>query len=100
MIFIHLIQAILYRRRYCWVIIMAAIWEAGAFALRVQATLDQTKEGAMVPSVLLIYLAPILLNAFVYMVFGRMVYYYIPEQKIVGIRAQRMALIFVWLDIL
>ncbi|KAL1995977.1 hypothetical protein VTN49DRAFT_512 [Thermomyces lanuginosus] len=99
LIFIHLIQAILYRRRYCWVIIMAAIWEAGAFALRVQATLDQTKDGALVPSVLLIYLAPILLNAFVYMVFGRMVYYYIPEKKIAGIRAERMALIFVWLDI-
>lgn len=98
-IFAHSIQAILYRRWYCWVVIMAATWEAAAFATRAVATVDQTKRGPLIPSMLLIYLAPILLNAFVYMVFGRMVWYYIPEKKIFGIRAQRMAMIFVGLDI-
>ncbi|KAI8268196.1 putative lipid transporter atnI [Colletotrichum sp. SAR11_239] len=31
---VHLVQAIMYKQRYCWVIIMAGVWETSAFVLR------------------------------------------------------------------
>jgi hypothetical protein len=40
------------------------------------------------------------INAFVYMVMGRMIYFYIPDQQIYGIKAIKLAKIFVWLDVL
>lgn len=52
-----------------------------------------------IPQQLLIILAPVWLNAFVYMVLGRMIYFYIPEKKIFGISAQRITLVFVLLDV-
>ena len=39
------------------------------------------------------------INAFVYMTVARMVHFGLPSQKIWGIRAARMTLLFVWLDI-
>lgn len=52
-----------------------------------------------IPQQLLIILAPIWLNAFVYMVLGRMIHFLIPEQKIFGVSARRLTLIFVLLDV-
>lgn len=63
------------------------------------ASKNQLKSSTAVESSLLVLLAPLWVNAFVYMVFGRMVYFFLPEQKIVGIRAIHMAKWFVWLDI-
>lgn len=40
------------------------------------------------------------INAFVYMVMGRMIYVYIPDQQIYGIKAIKLAKMFVWLDVL
>ncbi|KAJ0357263.1 hypothetical protein COL154_010306 [Colletotrichum chrysophilum] len=31
---VHLVQAVMYKQRYCWVIIMAGVWETSAFVLR------------------------------------------------------------------
>lgn len=67
--------------------------------MRTYSTIDQTKSGTTAASQLLVLLAPLWMNAFVYMIFGRMVYYYLPERKVVGIRAERLALIFIWLDV-
>ena len=39
-------------------------------------------------------------NAFDYMVMGRMIYYFVPDQKVWGFKAVKIAKIFVWLDIL
>jgi len=46
-----------------------------------------------------VLLAPLWVNAFVYVVFGRMVHYFLPEKKIMGVRAIHMARWFVWFDI-
>ena len=78
---------------------MAAAWEFIGLATRVSATRDQTKSSTGPASNILVLLAPLWVNAFVYMVFGRMVYYFLPEQKIGGIKAVHMARWFVWLDV-
>lgn len=39
------------------------------------------------------------INAFVYMVMGRMIYFFVPNQEIWGVKAIKIAKIFVWLDI-
>jgi hypothetical protein len=52
------------------------------------------------PEELLILLAPLWINAFDYMILGRMIYYYLPEKKLLGIGAQRFAVYFVCMDII
>lgn len=96
---IHLIQAIIYRKKFCWVIIMAGIWETAGFVIRIFSSRDVNSAAFGISSQLLILLSPLWINAFDYMVLGRMVYYYLPAQKIGGIKAQRLALCFVLLDI-
>lgn len=39
------------------------------------------------------------INAFVYMTVARMIYFSLPEKKIWGVRAVRLTLVFIWLDI-
>jgi RTA1 like protein len=96
---IHIIQARVYRMPFCWVIIMAGIWETTGFILRIIAAKNQLNLGLYVPEELLILLAPIWVNAFDYMLLGRMVYYFLPEQKIFGIHATRFATYFVTMDV-
>ena len=43
---------------------------------------------------------PIGINAFDYMVLGRMVHYYIPEKRLFHVKATRFSVYFVWLDII
>jgi len=96
----HIIQAIHYRKRFCWVVIMAATWETGGLVLRVFSVLNTTSPTFGTPSQLLILLAPIWINAFLYMLMSRFVYYFVPEKHVGGISAQRLSLCFVLLDIL
>ncbi|KAF3921103.1 hypothetical protein AA313_de0208807 [Arthrobotrys entomopaga] len=97
----HVVQAFYYgKKRLCWVISMGAIWETVAFGLRSAATQNPLSDGLGIPSSILIYLSPLLINAFAYMVLGRMVYYYTAEKKVFGVRAVRLTVIFVWLDII
>jgi hypothetical protein len=51
-------------------------------------------------SQILVLLAPMWINAFDYMLLGRMVYFFVPEKKIWKIKGIKIAKIFVWLDIL
>ncbi|KAG9235152.1 RTA1 domain protein [Amylocarpus encephaloides] len=96
---VHVLQSFTFRKRFCWVVCMAAAWEFVGFATRVYATKDQLKDTTGSVASILVLLAPLWVNAFVYMVFGRLVYYFLPDQKIGGIRAVNMAKWFVWLDI-
>jgi hypothetical protein len=95
----HFIQAFMYKKKFCWVIIMAALWETAGLSLRTYSTIDQTQSNTTSASQLLVLLAPLWINAFVYMVFGRMVWYYLPERKIGPVKAEKMAQVFVWLDV-
>ncbi|KAB8293843.1 hypothetical protein EYC80_009324 [Monilinia laxa] len=48
----------------------------------------------------LVLLAPMWVNTFVYMVLGRMIYFFVPDQKVWGIKGIQIAKIFVWLDVI
>jgi hypothetical protein len=78
---------------------MAGAWETAGFAVRSYSAKQFYGLGHFIPQQLLIILAPIWINAFVYMVLGRMIHLLVPEQKIFGISARRLTLIFVLLDI-
>ena len=96
---VHIFQAYTFRKSFCWVIVMTAPWETVGFSLRVPSTQQPDSTIFYIPQQILILLAPIWLNAFVYMVFGRMVWYFLPEQKVAGVKAGRLTLFFVLLDI-
>ncbi|RYO40838.1 hypothetical protein AA0111_g1145 [Alternaria arborescens] len=97
---VHIFLAILHRKSFCWVIIMGAIWELASFILRTLGTRDQQNEAYATASTLLFLLAPLWINAFVYMTAGRLVYFLHPKKRLWGIEAVKMGRWFVWLDIL
>lgn len=97
---LHIYQAFAFKKvRLCWVIVMGSAWELASFALRVVGTKNQQSTPIASVSQILVLLAPMWVNAFDYMVLGRMIYFFVPEQKIWGIRGIKIAKIFVWLDI-
>ncbi|RFU35114.1 hypothetical protein B7463_g1244, partial [Scytalidium lignicola] len=99
--FLHIYQAITYsKKKLCWVIIMGSLWEFASFAIRSASTKNQQSEQLAFWSQLLVLLAPMWVNAFDYMVLGRMIHFFIPEKKVWRIKSTQIAKIFVWLDIL
>ncbi|WEW55128.1 hypothetical protein PRK78_000556 [Emydomyces testavorans] len=78
---------------------MASLWETAGFALRAYSTQRLRSLEIFAPAQILIILAPLWLNAFVYMVLGRMIYFFLPEKKCFGISARKLTLLFVLLDI-
>ncbi|KAF7539256.1 hypothetical protein G7Z17_g12455 [Cylindrodendrum hubeiense] len=97
---VHIWQAAKYKKRWCWVIIMAGLWETFAFLFRALSTKDPQNEGIYLVFQIFILLAPLWVNAFAYMTLGRMVYFFIPSQSIFRIPAVILAAIFVGLDII
>ncbi|KAF8181358.1 RTA1 like protein-domain-containing protein [Mycena galopus ATCC 62051] len=96
---VHLVQAIHYRKKFCWVIIMAGIWETTGLVLRIFSILNTTSTTFGIPSQLLILLSPLWINAFLYVLMSRIVYFFVPEKHVAGISARRLSLCFVLLDI-
>ena len=97
--FSHLFQAILYRKRFCWVICMASAWETTGLTFRLLGALHPTKQTYVIVSQVFVLLAPLWINAFAYMVTGRMVYYWLPDKKVWMIKARTLSVWFVWLDV-
>ncbi|KAF5634482.1 phospholipid-translocating ATPase [Fusarium tjaetaba] len=99
---VHLIQAILFKKlkKFCWVAIMGAAWETIGFAFKTLGSRDQQNTTYVILGQLFFLLAPLWVNAFVYMAVARMVYFRMPDRKLLGIKAIRMTLLFVWLDII
>ncbi|RKL05029.1 hypothetical protein BFJ68_g5585 [Fusarium oxysporum] len=97
---VHLIQAILFKKKFCWVAIMGAAWETIGFAFKTLGSRDQQNMTYLIWGQLFFLLAPLWINAFVYMAVARMVYFRMPDRKLLGIKAIRMTLLFVWLDII
>jgi hypothetical protein len=79
---------------------MGATWELASFILRTLGTRDQQNEAYATSSTLLVLLAPLWINAFVYMTAGRLVHFLHPKKRLWGIEAVKMGRWFVWLDIL
>ena len=97
---VHCVQAYMFRKKFSWVICMATIWEVIGFVCRAISTVNQLNDTVTSEAVLFVLLAPLWLNAFDYIVFGRMIYYYLPEKSIAGIKAEKIATMFVLMDIL
>jgi hypothetical protein len=92
--------AIIYRKGFCWVMIMATGWELTAFVTRAIAAHNQQSVALSFVSNIFFLLAPLWLNAFAYMAAGRMIWTFHPEQKIWKVKAVSIGKYFVWLDIL
>ncbi|KAL2847535.1 RTA1 like protein-domain-containing protein [Aspergillus pseudoustus] len=99
-IFIHLFLAIKTRKKFCWVIIMGSAWLTVGFALRAKAAHHISGIGDFIPQSIIIFLGPLWLNGFVYMVMGRMVHMLLQRDQVYRISARRLTLIFVILDII
>ncbi|KAL3483990.1 RTA1 like protein-domain-containing protein [Aspergillus germanicus] len=99
-IFIHLLLAIRTRKKFCWVIIMGSAWLTVGFALRAKAADHISGIGDFIPQSIIIFLGPLWLNGFVYMVMGRMVHMLLKRDQLYRISARRLTLIFVILDII
>lgn len=96
----HLALAILTKKRYAWVLLMGATWETLAFILGALGAHHQQNLGFALAHQLLFLLAPLWINAFVYMTFARTVYFFLPDGKVGGVfRAVGMSKWFVGADV-
>lgn len=78
---------------------MACLWETIGFILHALGTKDQQQVGYATAWNILFLLAPLWINAFAYMTFARMVYYWHPEGRVAGLPATAIAKWFVLADI-
>jgi len=92
--------AIIYRKGFCWVMIMATAWELTGFVTRALAAHNQQSVGLSFASNIFFLLAPLWINAFAYMAAGRLIWTFHPERKIWKVKAISIGKYFVWLDIL
>lgn len=67
--------------------------------MRALGAQDVVQVGYVAPSQLLILLSPLWVNAFVYMVVGRMIYFWLLQKKVWKIKATSMTRFFVWMDV-
>ncbi|PMD21554.1 hypothetical protein NA56DRAFT_571735 [Hyaloscypha hepaticicola] len=94
----HIWQAAYFKTKFCWVIIMASVWETISFVARTISTRNQQNVWIELISDLFVLLAPLWVNAFAYMLLARMIYFYLPTHSIFSIPASVLALAFVSLD--
>ncbi|KAI1453007.1 RTA1 like protein-domain-containing protein [Annulohypoxylon moriforme] len=94
----HLYQSIIYRKKFCWVIVMASFWETMAYLLRTVSTRYQSNTAIYLIFQIFILLSPLWVNAFAYMVLGRMIYFFAPSHEVFGIPAPTLAAAFVTFD--
>ncbi|KAK9242858.1 RTA1 like protein-domain-containing protein [Lipomyces tetrasporus] len=96
----HGVQGFMYKKKYTWVIMMGALWELLAFIFRTLLTRNQNSAGYDTGHVIMFLLAPLWINAFLYMTLGRMIYFFLPDQRLGRVSAKRYGVVFVWLDII
>jgi hypothetical protein len=78
---------------------MGALWETLAFITGALGAHNQQNIGYATAHALLFLLAPLWINAFAYMTFARLAYFFLPEKRVI-IKATSMAKYFVTFDIL
>ncbi|TVY26891.1 Protein RTA1 [Lachnellula hyalina] len=94
----HIFLAAKFKTRFAWVVIMGALWETISFTFRSISTRYQQSAGIELVSDLFVLLAPLWVNAFAYMVLGRLLYFFHPARTILSIPASALAFAFVTLD--
>ncbi|KAF2786236.1 hypothetical protein K505DRAFT_330487 [Melanomma pulvis-pyrius CBS 109.77] len=92
--------AILYRKGFCWVMIMATAWELVAFVTRAMGSHNQQSEALSFVSNIFFLLAPLWVNAYAYMTAGRLIWTFHPNKSIFRVKAMSIGKYFVWLDVL
>ncbi|KAI1334609.1 RTA1 like protein-domain-containing protein [Xylariaceae sp. FL0016] len=97
---VHVVEAFVFRKRYAWVVIMGGLWETIAFVLHSLGARDQQQIGYATAWQILFLLAPLWINAFVYMTFARLAWFIQPEKELCGIRPVSIAKYFVWADVM
>jgi len=55
----HVGQAVVYRNGFCWVIIMAGLWETGAYVFRALGSKDQQSDGKSIVASILVLVGPV-----------------------------------------
>lgn len=78
---------------------MGALWEFVALLFRAMSINDPTNQPYNRTTFVFLILAPMWINAFDYMVLGRMIYFYLPEKSLARIPGRRLAVYFVVADI-
>lgn len=96
----HIVQAIIYRKRFAFVLIMGAAWESGGYIVRTLAVTQQKNSAFQTIQQLLILLAPLWINAYIYMLLGRMIHFFLVDDRVFGLRARRITKCFVWFDVI
>lgn len=79
---------------------MGAAWEAVAFVLRALGAHNQQSTVFSMWTVVFALLAPLWINAFLYMLLARMIWYWLPARRLGKLRAERFSLCFILIDIL
>ena len=97
---LHIYQGIHYRKLYTVVVIVAGTLETTAFVTRSLSIQYPTSVGLWGTWFVLVLISPLWINAFVYMIMGRMVWNFLEGKKLGGIPARRFGVYFVALDIL
>ena len=95
----HVFQAYHYRKTFCWVFIMGALWETLAFIIRSVTIQNPTNNSLYNAQFVLVLLAPLWINAFDYMVLARLVHMFMPDKQLARLRGRMLGVWFVLLDI-
>jgi signal transduction histidine kinase len=96
---VHVAQTAIYRKPFALVICMGAAWELAGYVFRILSVLHELQSGLATAQLLLILLAPLWINAFIYMVLGRAIHFFLDDDRVFGLRARRITLLFVLFDI-
>lgn len=97
---VHLVQAAYFKKfKLAWPLLVGLAWELASFALRTTGALDQQNRPHAVATSVLGILAPVWVNAFHYVLLGRMVTVFVPDAKVFRIQGSRIALAFVCLSV-
>ncbi|RYP60652.1 hypothetical protein DL771_010433 [Monosporascus sp. 5C6A] len=65
----HVYQAVIYKKRFCWAIVMASLWETVAYLFRTVSTRHQNIAGVYTVYRVFILVSPLWVNAFVRIVY-------------------------------
>jgi hypothetical protein len=96
----HIYQAFKHRKAFCWVIIMGGLWETCSYAFRILSARNPTHKASYDASFLLVLLAPVSVNAFDYMVLGRLLTSFLHGKTVLRIKGSIMGKLFVCFDIM
>ncbi|KAK4944214.1 hypothetical protein LTR10_016327 [Elasticomyces elasticus] len=95
----HITQAFIYRKPFAWVLIMGALWETGGYVVRILSIYHPLNSGIFTGQLLLILLAPLWVNAYIYMLLGCMIHFFLESDRVFKIKARLITRMFVLFDI-